>query len=77
MRTYEKSLGVRHYRDYTEKNVANVAADVNNSISKNVAAATFKTSRSTHVNKYVGRHAKSLGRPTIFTHEGEQLNFKS
>lgn len=58
----------RHYHSYTEENVSNAVAAVNNGMSKNLAAVTFQVPRSAIVFKCLGRHSESMDRPTILTH---------
>lgn len=49
-----------------------LVAVVDNDKSKQLAAATFKIPCSSLVNKFPGRHSKSMGCPTILIHDEEQ-----
>lgn len=51
MRTYKKTPGLRYYRTYTEENVANALAVVNNDMTEKFVAPTFQILHSIHVTK--------------------------
>lgn len=76
MRTCEKTQRIRNDRNYTEENVPNSVAIVNNSIRKKLPATTFKIQRSILINKCVGRNTASVGRLTILIHEEDLLILK-
>lgn len=65
--TYENTPGIRTYRNYSQKSVAKAVETVNNDIGKKLAIVIFQIPRSALVNKCLRKHAKHVGRPTIFT----------
>ena len=75
-RHYERKVGARHYRDYTQEQLKQAIQAVCDGVSLRDAAEEFNIPKSTLENKFKGKHANTVGHPTVLSKEVELMIVK-